>query len=280
MGRRAPSYPEIRSVPASHSLCVTLVLFGACLLRAQPAPSPAEQDKLLESMHNYGAGYVSGLPNFICVQVTRQLEAGKKSDRWHKGDTLVSKLSFNQGREQRVLDSVNGKPLRPGQNRWRAPLQTEGEFGLLLSRVLGPESEAWFTWSHWETLRGKRLAVFDFSVDKQHSTLSLSLSDLAKAIVPYTGSVYADPETGAVWRITDAATDIPAKLLTRAISTTIDYDEIPVGDKKYLLPVEAVVSLLLENKKVRNELEFHEYRKFEADSAITFGDPVPPPPKQ
>jgi hypothetical protein len=256
---------------------VTLVLFGACLLRAQPAPSPAEQDKLLESMHNYAAGYVSGLPNFICVQVTRQLEAGKKSDRWHKGDTLVSKLSFNQGREQRVLDSVNGKPLRPGQNRWRAPLQTEGEFGLLLSRVLGPESEAWFTWSHWETLRGKRLAVFDFSVDKQHSTLSLSLSDLAKAIVPYTGSVYADPETGAVWRITDAATDIPAKLLTRAISTTIDYDEIPVGDKKYLLPAEAVVSLLLETKKVRNELEFHDYRKFEADSAITFGDPVPPP---
>ena len=95
--------------------------------------------------------------------------------------------------------------------------------------------------------------------------------------MPYTGSVYADPETGAVWRITDAATDIPAKLLTRAISTTIDYDEIPVGDKKYLLPVEAVVSLLLENKKVRNELEFHDYRKFEADSAITFGDPVPPP---
>ena len=259
---------------------VRVYLFALSLtaaVRAQPAPSPADQDKLLESMHNYGASYVSSLPNFICIQVTRQLEAGVKSDRWHKGDTLVSKLSFNQGREQRILDAVNGKPVRGGENRWRAPLRTEGEFGILLSRVLGPESEAWFTWSHWETLRGKRLAVFDFSVDKRHSTLSLSLSDLARAIVPYSGSIYADPETGAVWRITDAARDIPAKLLTRAISTTIDYDEIPIGDKKYLLPVEAVVSLILEHKKVRNELEFHDYRKFEADSAITFGDPVTAP---
>ena len=277
MGCRAPSYPESCTLPASRTLGVALVLYSACLLRAQPAPSPADQDKLLESMHNYGAGYVSSLPNFICIQVTRQLEAGVKSDRWHKGDTLVSKLSFNQGREQRILDAVNGKPVRGGESRWRAPLRTEGEFGILLSRVLGPESEAWFTWSRWETLRGKRLAVFDFSVDKQHSTLSLSLSDLAKAIVPYSGSIYADPESGAVWRITDAARDIPAKLLTRAISTTIDYDEIPIGDKKYLLPVEAVVSLILEHKKVRNELEFHDYRKFEADSAITFGDPVTAP---
>jgi hypothetical protein len=277
MGSRAPSYPEISPVPASRTLRLTLVLYTAGLLRAQPAPSPAEQDQLLESMHNYAASYVSSLPNFICVQVTRQLEAGVKSNRWHKGDTLVSKLSFNQGREQRILDAVNGKPVSGGANRWRTPLRTEGEFGIVLSRVLGPGSEAWFTWSRWEILRGKRLAVFDFSVDRQHSTLSLSLGELASAIVPYSGSVYADPETGAVWRITDAAREIPAKLFTRAISTTIDYDEIPIGDKKYRLPIEAVVSLLLENKKVRNELEFHDYRKFEADSAITFGDAVPPP---
>jgi len=242
----------------------------AVAVRAQPAPSPAEQDKLLESMHDYAARYVSSLPNFLCAQVTRQLEAGLKSNRWHKGDTLVSKLSFNQGREQRVLDSVNGKPVHPGQNRWRAPLQTEGEFGLLLSRVLGPESEAWFTWSRWETVRGKNLAVFDFSVDKQHSTLSLTLSETVKAIVPYHGSVYADPATGAIWRISDAATEIPASLLTREISTTIDYAEIMIADKQYLLPVEATVSLLLENRRVRNEMVFQGYRKFEADSAITF----------
>jgi hypothetical protein len=238
---------------------------------AQADPDAAEQNRLLALMHQYAAQYVSSLPNFICVQETRQLEAGKKSNRWHKGDTLTSTLAFNKGRELRTLDLVNGRQVEAGSRHWRTPLVTEGEFGILLSRVLGSKSEASFTWSHWETVRGKDLAVFDFSVDKVNSTLSLNLSNLVKAIVPYHGSLYADPATGAVWRITDTASEIPAALLTREISTTIDYDEVSIGTNKYLLPVEAIVSLLLENKKVRNEMEFRNYRKFEADSSIVFG---------
>jgi hypothetical protein len=245
----------------------------------QPAtgqtPTPADQERYLDAMRRYAAQYMANLPDFLCLQTTRQLEAGKRSNRWHKNETLVLKLSFNQGRELRILDSINGKPVEPGKTQWRAPLRTEGEFGILISRVFGRESEARFTWSHWEMLHDRRLAVFDFSVEKRHSSLTLTLSDLAKAVVPYYGSVYADPETGAVWRITNTASKIPAQLRTREISTVIDYDEIPIGDKKYLLPVEAVVSLLLETKKVRNEMEFRGYRKFEADSAITFGGVAP-----
>jgi hypothetical protein len=237
----------------------------------QPAPTSAERDQILQSMHGYAAQHVANLPNFLCVQVTRQLEAGVKSNHWHKGDTLIYKLSFHRGSERRSLVMVNGKPADPAKRHWRTPLVTEGEFGLLLSRVLGPDAEAWFTWRGWETLRGKRVAVFDFSVDKERSTLSLSLGDLAKAIVAYRGSVFADPATGAVWRITDDASEIPRSLMTREISTAIDYDEKLIGDKTYLLPVEAVVSLYLDRKKVRNEIEFQDYRKFAADSSITFG---------
>jgi hypothetical protein len=267
-----------RRVAVSPCPRVKFLVFAlsSSMLTFAQTPEPATQDHLLDQMHLYAAQYVSNLPNFLCTQITRHLEAGKKSNHWHKGDTLVSKLSFNQGREERALDSVNGKPVDPSKGRRRPPLTTEGEFGILLSRVLGPESEAWFTWNRWDTLRGKRLAVFDFAVDKHHSTLSLSLSDLAKAVVPYHGSIYADPATGAVWRITDTATDIPPQLLTREISTTIDYDEIPIGEKKYLLPVEATVSAVLETKKIRNEMEFQSYRKFAADSAVTFGPEAKP----
>ena len=255
-----------------------LLIFVALTASAQDAaPTGAEQDRILLAMENYAAQYVSNLPNFLCNQVTRQLEAGTKSKRWHKGDTLLSKLTFNQGQEHRTLDSVNGKPVKPGSSHLRTPLVTEGEFGILLSRVLGPESEAVFTWRGWETLRGQRLAAFDYTVDRAHSTLTLRLSDLATAVIPYSGSVYADPVTGAVWRITDDATQIPAQLHTREISTVIDYSETDIGGAKYLLPIEASVSLLLEGKRVRNEIEFQDYRKFAADSVITFGPPDSPP---
>jgi hypothetical protein len=234
-------------------------------------PSDAEQDELLGKMHEYARQYVSGLPNFVCMQQNIQMEAGKKSNRWKKGDVLTSRLTFNEGKENRTLELVNGKQLQQVRKRWRTPLVTEGEFGVLLSRVLGPDSEAVFTWNRWDSLRGRRVAVFDYMVDKAHSTLSLRLSDLAKAIIPYHGSVYADPGLGTVLRITDTATDTPRSLRTEQISTEIDFDEVAIGGATYLLPTEAVVSVLLPRSKVRNELSFRNYRKFEAESDIKFG---------
>jgi hypothetical protein len=250
---------------------------GAAELRAQDlggTPSGAEQEQILDKMHQYAQQYVSSLPNFVCIQQNAQMEAGKKSDRWKKGDVLTSRLTFNNGEEHRKLELVNGKQLQQVKRRWRTPLVSEGEFGVLLSRVLGPDSEAVFTWNRWDSLRGKRVAVFDYTVDKAHSTLSLRLSDLAKAIIPYHGSVYADPATGAVLRITDTATDIPRSLRTEQISTEIDYDEVAIGGATYLLPTEAAVSVLLPRSKVRNELTFRGYQKFEAQSDIKFGGEI------
>jgi hypothetical protein len=254
-----------------HALPVLGALLLSGGLLAQAPPDGAEQDRLLESIEAYAAGYVSGLPNFLCEQVTHQYEAALNSNRWRQGDSLTSRLTFQGGEEKRVLELVNGKPADPERRQWRTPLTTEGEFGTLLGTVAGPGGEATFTWNRWETLRGKRLAVFDFSVDKERSTLRMRLSDMAQAVLPYHGSLFADPVTGAVWRITNATTsDIPPKLEMRDISTVIDYDETTIGDKQYLLPVSATVSVTTWSRRIRNEIQFQGYRKFEADSVIHF----------
>ena len=175
---------------------------------------------------------------------------------------------------------MNGKPLDQVRKRWRTPLQSEGEFGILLGEVLGKSSQAYFQWSRWETVHDVRLAVFTFNVDKEHSTLRLNLSDLAHAVVPYSGSIFADPQTGAVWRIVDEVSDIPPVLQTRVISTTIEYSQIAFEGKNYLLPLAASVSMLTRNERIRNDIEFANYRKFEASSSITFGDTGGETPKQ
>jgi len=235
------------------------------------APGADEQDRMLEQMEAYGAHYVSGLPDFLCEQVTRHFEASLNSNRFHKGDTITEKLSFHDGEEKRTVDLVNGKPAEGPPRRWRERFTSEGEFGILIDRVLGPGSYATFTWSHWETVSGRHLAVFDYSVDKERSTLHLELSDLARAVLAYHGSIFADPETGAVWRITEAVSkDIPPALQTREVSTVIDYGEAAIGDRQYLLPVTATVSAITWEGRIRNEIEFRGYRKFNADSVIHF----------
>ncbi len=265
------------SSPCSRKLLGALLV--PLMLGAQtPDSAPPEsdrQDRILASMHRYADRYITGLPNFLCMQTVRQWESNIKGKRWHEGDMLVSRLSFHDGEERRALELVNGKPVEAAHKRWRMPLTTEGEFGILLSQILGQHSEASFQWNRWEILAGKRMAVFDFSVDREHSTLRLRLSDLAHAVVPYSGSVYADPETGAVWRISDKASDIPAALQTREIGTTVDYAEVKIGESVYLMPSQATVTLLLSSSRIRNEIEFTDYRKFAANSVIQFDREVP-----
>ncbi|MGA2185015.1 MAG: hypothetical protein ABSH47_18510 [Bryobacteraceae bacterium] len=127
------------------SLPLAFLLTFSALAPPDAPPDPAAQDRLLDAMGRYAAQYVSSLPNFLCVQVTRQFEAGLSSNRWRKGDTLTSRLSFHDGHEKRTLELVNGKPADPAKRHWHTPLVTEGEFGILLSQVMEPAGDASFT---------------------------------------------------------------------------------------------------------------------------------------
>lgn len=259
-----PALVAARGLPIQDSV-------GTANTAELPAPDAAQQ-KMLEAMGQYASAYISNLPNFICEQVTEQFQAGRKSDKWKKGDTLTSTLTFNQGKEHRNLQLVNNKPIKAGMREWRTPLTTEGEFGILLSRVFGGASNASFKWNGWQTINGQRVAVFDYAIDQQHSTLRLSRSDLAYAVVPYHGSVYGNPDTGVIWRVTDGASDLPKDLDTQAMATTIDYGEVTIGASKYMVPVKASAEADTKARKVRNDMTFRNYRKFESESTITFGD--------
>jgi hypothetical protein len=245
-----------------------------------PEPSAAEQTAMLDRMRDYASQYIGTLPDFLCRQTTAQYEAGKKAGaRWHRGDVLTVRLVFREGKEQRQLQLVNNKPLDRTSRGWRTPLVSEGEFGSLVANVFDPVTDAQFTWRGWENIETKRVAVFNFAVDRDHSRLSLSLSDLAKAIVPYGGTVAADAESGAIWRIVSGTDQIPKAVRTRRIQTTISYAPVTIGAKSYLLPSQAEVYMLTDNDQVRNVLAFDDYRKFEAESTITFGSPDTPSPQ-
>jgi hypothetical protein len=93
---------------------------------------------------------------------------------------------------------------------------------------------------------------------------------LARATVPYYGSVYGDPENGTIWRIEDAANDLPKAIDINSIATIVEYEDVPIGSKRYLLPVQASIWLTTNSSNIHNELEFRNYRKFETDSVIKY----------
>jgi hypothetical protein len=244
-------------------------LIAAATLSAAETPDTAEQQRILDRIKQYASQYLENLPNFICARVTEQYEAGKKPDHWKQRDTLTAKLVFNQGREDQTLELVNGKEIHPGRFVPR-PLETEGEFGILISDVLDGNTGAQVSWSGWEDLDGRRLAVFEYLVDLKHSTLTLGLGGVDRQFVPYRGRIYANPSNGEIWRITNSPFDIPGSVLTRSITTTIDYGFVDIGNRHFVLPLTASILLDTGHNNILNKVAFRNYRKFETESKITF----------
>lgn len=260
-----------------------LGLFAGLMARAaqEAPPAAAEQGRMLDAMRAYAVQYVANLPNFLCEQVTRQYQAGKKPEHWRAGDVLMFKLLYSNGEEERNLELVNDRAVRPGTRRWRTPLQTSGEFGVLLDTIFSAASQASFTWNGWQSVRGKRVAAFGFTIDAQHSAMRFGFRDSTQPAVPYHGTVYGDPPTGAIWRVRSEVTELPKELETESLVTTIEYDRVAIGDKSYLLPVQASIWMKADRNYVRNELEFRNYRKFEADTVVKYGsadESATPPP--
>ncbi len=248
-------------------------LFSALLLTvalsaATDTPDSAEQQRMLEKVRQFASRYLDNLPNFVCSRITEQYEAGKKPKDWRRHETLTTRLIFNQGKENETLELVNGKPIRPGHFIER-PLETQGEFGGLVSLVLDERTSAQIVWTRWEDLRGQRMAVFEYVVDQDHSKLTIGVDGL-DTIVPYRGLIYADPETGELWRITNTPFNIPAAVDTKSVNRTIDYGPVDINNKHFILPVSATILLDTGRRNILNKVSFNEYRKFDAESKITF----------
>jgi hypothetical protein len=87
--------------------------------------------------------------------------------------------------------------------------------------------------------------------------------------IPYCGEVWIDPDTGGVWRLSDVV-EYPARFKTRKSSGVMEYDSVTLGAATYLLPVKNTVIMDARTERSRPEYVYRNYRKFEADSSITF----------
>jgi hypothetical protein len=149
-----------------------------------------------------------------------------------------------------------------------------GEFGSLMREIFEPRSEAEFNWDHWATLRGHRMAVFNYFIDSGHSQWSISYgadkTDEQRIITAYKGLIYADPNTGEIDRIKFVAVDIPKSFPVTGTTETLDYDLVDISDQKFVVPLRAQLLMNAGRENAKNEIEFRNYRKFGTESNIKY----------
>ncbi len=247
-----------------------------------PPPSPEEQERILAEARANALAYTSGLPDFICLQVTRRYvdPSGLEMD-WLKQDEIKTRVSYFDKHENYEVISVNNRITNAGILDLGGAAST-GEFGSMLAQLFDSKTAADFRWARHSLLRGRAVYVFQFRVPRHRSRWTLSVEHTGKIITAYKGLVYIDKETERVLRVYEEAEDIPRDFPIRSAQTRLDYDYAEINGSQYLLPLKARVRMRQGKLLARNEVEFRLYRKFSADAVISFDeiDDLPPLPEE
>lgn len=245
------------------------VLIASCVPAQTPAPE--EQQKSIEAVRKTALSYSERLPDFICTETARRYRNSTSVPEWTLMDTLAIQLSYYGHREEYKLLTINGQKTKLRYDEVGGSV-SQGEFGSMLQEVFDPAAEATFAWQSRSTLRGRDVQVFRYSVTpgKAHYQLSYNSNDRHySAVAGRHGLVYVAPG-GEILRITSEADDLPSNFPIDKLHATLDYEFTDIGGRSFLVPHLAVVEMQAGILGSKNEIEFRDYRKFSAETGISF----------
>jgi len=241
-----------------------------------PGPSIEEQREIINKASARAVTYIKDLPNFLCNLIIDRSENRQESG-WKGRDVLSLQLGFADMRERYRLTTINGRPTNVPYRSVGGAI-SEGDFGGVMAQIFWPHT-AQFHWDHWTNLRGRMTHVFRYEVEQKKSTYELQFGAKRgpplSTISAHHGYVFIENGTNYVLRIEQIA-DPPAGFPLRSAGTAIDYEWSDVGGKKFLLPLREEITMGSPTLRSLNVVQFRDYRKFAAESEITFGEPDPP----
>jgi len=246
-----------------------------------PPPNSIEQKRVMDEVSRNALDYTQGLPNFICLQVTRRYVDNSGLDNYRLMDTIAERLSFFDHKEEYKVVSVNGVPVVGRSHDNLGGATSSGEFGTILREIFSPETKTDFQWERWATLRGRRMHVLGFRVPQATSEYSIYHGPSArKVIAGYHGFIYADRDTRMVMRIRFEADNLPVDFAIQKVELDLNFDFSNISGQPYLLPLKSELRSREGKFLIKNETEFRLYNRFGADTSIQFDVPDELPAEQ
>jgi hypothetical protein len=239
--------------------------------RAKPAPRPSSpDDDIIDAARDASDKLSEGLPNFIVQQNTTRYYSTSFPARWRTLDVVTAEVVSVGGKEEYRNIAVNGKPSnRPVE---KTGAWSTGEFQTTLDSLLSPYTMAAFRKTKDDDLDGRPCFTYFFTVLQENSNWDIHGPDGSMATPAYSGTVWIDKETHNVMRIEEQTGPMPAGFVFDKAESVVSYGFIRIDAKTYPLPVHSEILTCQRGTSncTKNEINFQNYRKFTADSSITF----------
>jgi hypothetical protein len=229
-------------------------------------------DPVIDQARQAAFSFSQTLPNYVVKQFTTRFEteaARGGQTSWRPIDNVTADVVSEGGKETYKNILINGKPPREAVEKTGS--WSTGEYSSVLQDILSPATDADFHNKRATTISNHAAFRYDFSVEKANSHWTVSAS--SQSYVPeYTGSIWVDKENYRVLRIELAARNMPKTFPLDTVESAIDYDFVPIGEGRFLLPVhsEALSCVRGTSSCSRNTIDFRNYKKFTADTTVTF----------
>jgi hypothetical protein len=237
-----------------------------------PQRMPTSGDPFIDQTREAAFAFSETLPNYVVKQyTTRYATVAARGGRtsWQALDNVSADVIEEDGTEKYKNILVNGKP--PLRDVEKTGSWSRGEFSSLLQDVLSPLTNADFRGKRATTIVNRAAFRYEFSVEQPNSHWHVEVE--SQPYMPaYSGSIWVDKENYRVLRIEMSAQGMPRDYPLDQVEWAVDYDYVLIGEGKYLLPVhsESLSCARGTNQCTRNTIEFRNYRKFTADTSITF----------
>ena len=228
-------------------------------------------DSVIEKAREAAANYTQSLPNYFCQQLTARYQSDHPKTGWDALDVVTADVAYENGRETYKNIKIGSKLVNksmediPGQ-------RSTGEFSTVLLDLLDPATNATFRRSGSDTIGGRAAWLYKYDIPRERSHWRIEAP--SQLYYPaHTGSVWIDKATSRVLRIEQGTVDMPKLFPFDTVETTTEYAFIPLAaGQTYLLPDTADVLSCVRGTTMcsRNHMAFMHYRKFGADSSITF----------
>src|SRR5580700_5626096 len=234
-----------------------------------PPPSSEDQAAIIDAVRAYVLNYSQSLPDFVCYEVVETFQAPRSSDRWTKIDTIESKLTNFKQKEDYKPVSKNGKLTSEDYEKLKGS-KSIGDFGSMLRGIFEPGTQTRFEWRTWSTWTGQPSMTFDYHVSQERSNYEISAEGSHSVITAYSGYFVVDARTHAVVKLSVKAEGLPADFPVKTVDNTLVYRDADLSGHTFLLPSD--IEIVSDGSDYRSKIDkrFTIYRKYSADSEITF----------
>ena len=227
-------------------------------------------DQLIDRTREWAMTFTNGLPNFLCQQNTTRYVERSRSEGFEPIDIVTAKVLYEDGREKYSEITVGGKRTSKSMMELGGSTST-GEFASVLGGLFEGGTRTEFKFYQSTTVAKEPAAIYDFKVALRNSNWTIQVG--GQMLRPaYSGSVWVDKATAQVRRIEMQADNIPKDFPSDTIASAVDYEEVPLGTNKFLLPVHAENLSCQRGTSIctKNTIDFRDYHKYTGESTIEF----------